>query len=55
MYTAGVNLCADICNTALTFGVKKESRINYISLLEVFGIDPAKAKPGLMKFPGFLK
>jgi cytosine/adenosine deaminase-related metal-dependent hydrolase len=44
MYSAGVNLCADICNTALTFGVKKESRINYISLLEVFGIDPAKAK-----------
>jgi aminodeoxyfutalosine deaminase len=44
MYTAGVNLCADICNTALTFGLKKESRINYLNLLEVFGIDPVKAR-----------
>jgi aminodeoxyfutalosine deaminase len=44
MYKAGINLCADICNTALTFEVKKKSRINYVSLLEVFGIDPARAK-----------
>ena len=43
MYHAGVNLCADICNTSLTFNLKKESRISYINLLEVFGIDPAKA------------
>jgi aminodeoxyfutalosine deaminase len=43
MYASGVNLCADICNTAFTFGLKKESRINYLNLLEVFGIDPAKA------------
>jgi cytosine/adenosine deaminase-related metal-dependent hydrolase len=43
MYAAGVNLCADICNTSLTFGIKKESRISYLNLLEVFGIDPARA------------
>jgi len=43
MYDAGVNLCADICNTPFTFSLKKESRISYINLLEVFGIDPAKA------------
>jgi len=39
----GVVLCADICNTSLSFGIKKESRIKYINLLEVFGIDPEKA------------
>jgi aminodeoxyfutalosine deaminase len=43
MYAAGVNLCADICNTDLTFSIKKESRISYFNLLEIFGIDPAKA------------
>jgi aminodeoxyfutalosine deaminase len=43
MYTAGVNLCADICNTSLTFNIKKESKISYINLLEVFGINPDKA------------
>ena len=43
MYASGVNLCADICNTSFTFSIKKESRISYINLLEVFGIDPARA------------
>jgi cytosine/adenosine deaminase-related metal-dependent hydrolase len=43
MYAAGINLCADICNTPLTFGLKKESRISYFNLIEVFGIDPSKA------------
>jgi aminodeoxyfutalosine deaminase len=43
MYDAGINLCADICNTALTFNIKKGSRISYFNLLEVFGIDPGKA------------
>lgn len=43
MYSAGVNLCADICNTSLTFNLKKESRINYLNLLEIFGIDPSGA------------
>jgi cytosine/adenosine deaminase-related metal-dependent hydrolase len=43
MYHEGINLCADICNTPATFPVKKESPIQYINMLEVFGIDPDKA------------
>ena len=43
MYTGGIVLCADICNTASSFEIKRRSRIRYINLLEVFGIDPAKA------------
>jgi cytosine/adenosine deaminase-related metal-dependent hydrolase len=43
MYREGVNLCADICNTSLTFEIKKTSRICYVNLLEIFGIDPEKA------------
>jgi cytosine/adenosine deaminase-related metal-dependent hydrolase len=43
MYSEGIVLCADICNTSLSFIIKKESRISYINLLEVFGIDPEKA------------
>ena len=43
MYSAGTSLCADICNTTDTFNVKTGSRIKYINLLEVFGIDPEKA------------
>lgn len=44
MLTEGVVLCADICNTASSFGIKVNSPIKYINLLEVFGIDPAKAQ-----------
>ena len=44
MYSAGVNLCADVCNTSVTFNIKSESRIKYHNLLEVFGIDPARAE-----------
>ena len=43
MYSEGIVLCADICNTSLTFSLKKVSLIRYINLLEVFGIDPDKA------------
>jgi len=43
MYSAGVVLCADICNNRTTFDIKKKSRISYISLLEVFGLHPEKA------------
>jgi aminodeoxyfutalosine deaminase len=43
MYDSGVNLCADICNTSSTFSLKKESKISYLNLLEVSGIDPARA------------
>jgi cytosine/adenosine deaminase-related metal-dependent hydrolase len=43
MYSAGINLCADICNTSLTFNIKRDSRISYFNLIEVFGIDPSRA------------
>lgn len=43
MYNEGISLCADISNTSISFPLKKESNISYINLLEVFGIDPAKA------------
>ncbi|MBK9392267.1 MAG: amidohydrolase family protein [Bacteroidetes bacterium] len=43
MTREGVVLCADICNNDSTFGIKLKSRIKYINLIEVFGIDPAKA------------
>jgi aminodeoxyfutalosine deaminase len=66
MYNEGIVLCADICNTTFSFKIKKESRISYINLLEVFGIDPEKASRRLdeiikvsesassMKLPFFL-
>jgi cytosine/adenosine deaminase-related metal-dependent hydrolase len=43
MFREGIVLCADICNTGLSFGTKAVSRIKYINLLEVFGVDPASA------------
>ena len=43
MYKEGIVLCADICNTSDSFSLKKESRIRYINLIEVFGLDPEKA------------
>jgi cytosine/adenosine deaminase-related metal-dependent hydrolase len=43
MECEGVILCADICNNASTFSIKTKSRIKYINLLEVFGIDAEAA------------
>ncbi|MCX6332796.1 MAG: amidohydrolase family protein [Bacteroidia bacterium] len=39
----GVVFCADVCNTSVTFDLKKNGRIHYHNFLEVFGIDPQKA------------
>jgi aminodeoxyfutalosine deaminase len=44
MFKGGVVLCADVCNTSASFKTKKESKIRYINLLEVFGIDKSKAE-----------
>ncbi|MCU0474426.1 MAG: amidohydrolase family protein [Bacteroidales bacterium] len=44
MYREGVQLCADICNTSETFKIKSKSSVRYINLIEVFGIDPEKAR-----------
>jgi cytosine/adenosine deaminase-related metal-dependent hydrolase len=43
-YRDGTDLCADICNTSLTFDLKGKSRIHYINMLEAFGTDPGKAE-----------
>ena len=43
LFKEGVVLCADICNTDTTAEIKHKSPVEYISLLEVFGIDPSKA------------
>jgi cytosine/adenosine deaminase-related metal-dependent hydrolase len=47
MAEEGVVVCADICNTDSTFSIKTKSRIKYINLLEIYGIDPAKAEKRL--------
>lgn len=44
IYSSGTSALADICNTSLTFKIKDSSRVNYINFLEVFGIDPGKAR-----------
>jgi aminodeoxyfutalosine deaminase len=44
MFGEGIVFCADVCNTSDTFSIKKDSRIRYINLLEVFGIDAEKAE-----------
>lgn len=43
MYNGGIALCADICNTSGTFDIKRSSRISYLNLLEVFGVDSSKS------------
>ncbi|MGE5418598.1 MAG: amidohydrolase family protein [Chloroflexota bacterium] len=43
MYRGGISVCADICNTTDTIEAKKNSRIKYINLMEVFGIEPSRA------------
>ncbi len=40
----GIVLCADICNDDSSFEIKVKSKIKYINLIEVFGIDPARAE-----------
>jgi cytosine/adenosine deaminase-related metal-dependent hydrolase len=44
LYNEGIAVCADICNNSITFSIKKSSRISYLNMLEVFGIDPGKAE-----------
>ncbi|MGQ9621137.1 MAG: amidohydrolase family protein [Bacteroidales bacterium] len=44
MSEEGVVVCADICNSPVTFKFKTESSIRYINLIEVFGIDHNKAQ-----------
>jgi len=43
MYDEGIVACGDISNSSLTFDVKKNSQVEYITFIEVFGADPSKA------------
>jgi len=43
MAAGGVVLCADICNSPDTFGLKTRSTVRYSNLIEVFGIDHNRA------------
>ncbi|MDX9929038.1 MAG: amidohydrolase family protein [Bacteroidales bacterium] len=43
MASAGIVACADICNGTDSFRAKETSSIFYVSLIEVFGINPEKA------------
>lgn len=43
MAAEGIVACADICNGTDSFTAKEKSVIDYISLVEVFGINPSKA------------
>lgn len=40
MYREGVSGAGDICNTGSTLPIKQNSRIQYHSFIEVFGLDP---------------
>jgi cytosine/adenosine deaminase-related metal-dependent hydrolase len=52
MHREGIGLCADICNTSVTFNIKKKSHVLYINLLEAFGIDPEKADRRMNEIAG---
>lgn len=43
MSAGGVVACADICNGTASFRAKESSSIEYVSLIEVFGINPESA------------
>lgn len=40
----GIVACGDISNNSLSFSVKRNSRVDYLTFIEVFGIDPGKAQ-----------
>ena len=43
MYDSGVVACGDISNNAITFDIKRDSNIRYLTFTEVFGSDPLVA------------
>ncbi len=47
MANSGVVVCADICNSPITFDIKRKSSIHYINLIEIFGIDHRKSRQRL--------
>lgn len=49
MYLNGISVVGDICNTAATINIKKQSRIVYKSFVELSGLDSALTHPRLIK------
>lgn len=47
LWAEGVGAVGDICNSTDTFGIKRESRMEYINFLELFGLGQTSAQ-GLM-------
>jgi aminodeoxyfutalosine deaminase len=43
MFDNGIVACGDISNSSVSFDVKKNSSIEYVTFIEVFGADPLKA------------
>lgn len=43
MLANGIVVVADICNTDISISVKKKSRINYHSFIEIFDLNPQRA------------
>lgn len=44
MYNEGIAAVADICNSNLSFNIKKNSKLFYHNLIEIFGSDSSKAE-----------
>lgn len=44
MQSNGIVAVGDICNSALSFQVKKDSKLRYHSFIELVGFDPARAE-----------
>ncbi len=48
MYSEGIVACGDISNNALTIMTKSDSLINYVTFIEVFGINPLVSRIRMM-------
>jgi aminodeoxyfutalosine deaminase len=42
MYDEGIVACGDVSNGSISFGIKKDSAIEYITFIEIFGSDSEK-------------
>lgn len=47
MFFQGIAGVGDISNTDLTLEIKKQSKINYFTFIEVFGFHPSRANPAI--------
>lgn len=44
LFDEGIVACGDISNNSSSFSIKKESPVDYLTFIEVFGIEPEKAQ-----------